>query len=346
MGVDISKIMKAYQGLSLFNKIALWGSIASIIGLFLALPGLLRYSGQDSAPVVNGQNTTGKKDQVVVIERITERPSTVHECPYDLIDQRVSETPKGDPEEIPALAQFIRDSIDGTSDACRSSALQAFIEFNRKSISYFNAQEDNGLAGIYEEAEISAYNRKLAIAGWELGSTEGTYYVQQESNWIRDSFDEVAPNDWREYLHQRAEELSAEFTHDAFLLIPFDDLRKRIVFWEAFLDRYPLFALRDEVEYRTIYYLAVYLSGTDNSRVYEIGSSTSNWNSPRPLKEEVRNSYQNFLTVNHESKYYPLVRDYYAQIKSNNFLLSDEFIAGFLDANLTRTGRGIEFPRR
>lgn len=357
MDLDIARMFQSYAELSTFNKIALWGSIASIIGLLIALIAMrsatdetaqetfeVTASERASSPDVS--NTAGDVT-INYGDQSTHSSPAVENCPYSDIDKRISETPKGDPAALTPLAQYILKSVSGTSDACRSSALRAFVKFNDDSVDAYNDLHQHEIAMIpYEASALAAYNQRIAVAGWELGTIEGSFFVQTDDNWIQTTFDAIMPVDWREYFLQLSKELREEFTHDAFILIPFDEVRKRIIYWEEFLKRHPLFPLRDEPEYRIVRYLAVYLSGTDNSRIYEEAASGADWDSPRPLRQEVRNSYQNFIAVNQESKHFQLVFDWFSTIQANDFMVTDELIGSFLEQHRARGGLGIEFPRR
>ncbi len=268
------------------------------------------------------------------------------DCPYTDIDSHASRTPKGDPAAVADFSKYILNAVLGTSDACRSSALRTFFNFSEASVAAYNKIHESQMASISVEDTADRHFKILQVAGWELGASEGSFYAQTDENWMRTTFGAIMPNDWREYFLQRSKELADEFTHDAFILIPFDDIRKRIIYWEEFLKRNPLFPLRDQVEYMIVNYMAVYLSGTDNSRIYEQATTPEKHNTPRPLRHEVRTSYLNFLAVNQDSKHYPLINDWFRAIRDNKFMATDEFIDAFVENHLTRGGLGIEFPRR
>jgi len=357
MDLDIAQLLQSYSELSVFNKVALWGSLASIAGFLVAFIARRDSKSQaDQDTTVTATSTRASSPDVsrtrgnVTISYGTEPgpySPPVADCPYSKIDSRLSSTPKGDPAALSEAAAYIVKAVSGTSDACRSSALRAFAKFNNESVEAYNHRHEQEIAQIpFDERAVAAYNQQLAVAGWELGSTEGTFFVQPDENWMRTTFDAIMPTDWREFFLQRSKEMKEEFTHDAVILIPFDEIRKRIIYWEEFVRRHPLFPLRDQVEYMIVNYLAVYLSGTDNSRIYEYPTSREEWDAPKPLRREVRNSYQNFFTVNQESRYSNLIREWFLELRKNQFMVTDALVDSFLEENLTRGGRGIEFPRR
>ena len=81
------------------------------------------------------------------------------------------------------------------------------------------------------ENEIAQLNTDIAPIGWVLDESEGTYYIAENGDWLLSYFGRHLPDDWNMFLNQRKSETVERFSEDAGMLITWDALRQRIIFW-------------------------------------------------------------------------------------------------------------------
>lgn len=74
-------------------------------------------------------------------------------------------------------------------------------------------------------------------------------------------------------------------------------------------------------------YLSTYLTGLDNSRIY--GKKIA-------IKKEVKAAYEQFIQENQTSKYHNIVKEYYAMINKNDFVVPKNYGAFFKKMVLRR----------
>lgn len=157
-----------------------------------------------------------------------------------------------------------------------------------------------------KESEVDKYFEPY---GMDLMFTEGEPYLVEDTKYTVRKFSKFLSSPWQEYLKLRAKE-SGEFLDDGELTISWDELRKRIIFWEEFINKYPKFPENDEIKAKLADYLNWYICGRYG--YYYDGKNNI-------MKPELKNSYKRFLKENKKSKFYPIINNWYAVLKKNNF---------------------------
>lgn len=137
---------------------------------------------------------------------------------------------------------------------------------------------------------LTAEGEPYFSLNWKFLKEKYGGYLSQAYNW------------WLNHLDK-----TERIVDDAALLIDHDRLRIYIIELEKFIDRNPKFVDIEEVKSRLSWYLNIYLSGLDNTPIYDRRTHTIN--------QEVRLSYEKFLSENRNSKYCPLVKKLYETIK-------------------------------
>ncbi|MCX5858916.1 MAG: hypothetical protein NT056_03305 [Proteobacteria bacterium] len=245
---------------------------------------------------------------------------------------------KNDMDLITKAANETINSSLGENEKCREKLLHVFREY------YFDALNKsikNGsyLGPNYDEEEIDKSKEKkinshLSKVGWTLKESERMFYVGESGGWFENKFAKILTQPYREYFNLRSKEINEGFSEDAGLLISWEQLRNRIIKWESFLLRYSDFVENLGIkEYQDIY-IRTYLSGIDNSTIENDGGV---------LLKEVKNSYENFLKENKNSKYFNIVKDCYGMLKNNKFVINKNYLE-FLEKSGYRTMRGIQPP--
>ena len=144
----------------------------------------------------------------------------------------------------------------------------------------------------------------------KLPCVEGTYFYAVNSEYLLDNYGSYLSDAYKEWLSFILKRESV--MQDGGLAVPPDKLREYIVFLEKFVEQYPDFVLISDAKVILNSYLMTYLEGLDNSPIFD------KWNT-RKMLPEFKESYEKFLSENKDSKYYPMVEEFYNKSKENNF---------------------------
>jgi len=154
-------------------------------------------------------------------------------------------------------------------------------------------------------------------SGINFGQSEGIWYTQSDPDFLKEAAS-VTTGDLKEYLRFNAEECKQRIAEDGGILIPWDDLRKKIIREENFAKQHPnLPEVEKDLKGSMSWMINVYLAGIENSSIDNHGDQ---------LTPDVKNSYETFLKENTTSQYYSIVKDAYAIWVKNNFKTSRELI--------------------
>ena len=127
-------------------------------------------------------------------------------------------------------------------------------------------------------------------AGLNFGQAEGMWYLQSDPDFLREAAS-VTIGDFKAYLRFNAEECKQRIAEDGGILIPWDDLRKKIIREEGFAKQHPnLPEVEKDLKGSTSWMMNVYLAGIENSSIDNYGVQ---------LTPEVKNSYETFLRKYH-----------------------------------------------
>ncbi len=154
---------------------------------------------------------------------------------------------------------------------------------------------------------IKKYQKYFKSVGLNLLKMEGCYYLEEDNNFTLKFFYEYLDEPWIQYLMLRDKENNI-FLNDGAVVISWEELRQRIIFWERFLEKYPDFPENNEVKAKLHSYFTWYLWG---KYIYAYSNDR--------FSKELRISYENFLSNNQLSVFYPLIKDWYNLLKENNF---------------------------
>lgn len=149
-----------------------------------------------------------------------------------------------------------------------------------------------------------------------LGNAEGMNYLKLDILKATSTMKNYLSIDWIKYLQLLDYNLKHPVFDDAAIMIGWDGLRKRIIKFSDFTNKYPNFSNNNSIKTDINNLMDCYLTGTENSPITE-------WES-KQVRKEVIKSYENFIKYNKSSNYYSLVENYYNLLKENNFKLTSE----------------------
>jgi hypothetical protein len=208
----------------------------------------------------------------------------------------------------------------------RDSMLVAFNDFLSVMAGTYLENNDSlqGKSGIdISEAVTRQMKERLSGYGMMLTTSEGDFYLEPDNDYLIQNFSDKISPAYNEFLQITASDQKEKFADDSSILIPIDSLAKRITVWEDFMEKYPSFVSIGKAQDYYSQYLETYLSGTDNSKAFDIKSNK--------LKDDLKKSFEGYIAESPGRKSAAIVKDYYDLLKSSGFLYSEKVDAFILE---------------
>lgn len=169
--------------------------------------------------------------------------------------------------------------------------------------------------------KLKDYNDKLKRNGFEVSSTEGMSYIQQDREFIAKWFYSYVSPKMKEYLQQLNKENKEGFQEDAGLTIEAKQYVNRLIWWDSFIQENPRFTLVDEAKEHRKYLLTFFIIGMDNSPIidyetnklddyYKTAYSYLQDNYPNSEMNKIVNPYFKALLQNDNKKAAEMLNDY------------------------------------
>ena len=171
----------------------------------------------------------------------------------------------------------------------------------------------------------------LKANGIQRLSQDGKPYLFWDASYVLDRFRPYISPMERDFWTRRGDEIRQGFTKDGRLAIPWDDLRRRIVGWEKYLDDYAVTPYEDEVDGLIQDYMTVYVHGKA-----DVASDSLTASKPYPLPAGARESYEKFVKEDKKSQYWGLMKDYLAFLEKRRFMMDDKANKAFFDREQAR----------
>lgn len=171
----------------------------------------------------------------------------------------------------------IRDKYIG----CLSTILGDVLD---KYVNYYDSESDS-----YKLPEnINKLTIELQKGGLEFREVgEGYTEIWSKTDHYYSVFKNKVTPDYEAYLSKMAKENEMNYAADAGLIISWEELGNRLIFWENFIKKYPKSSLLPRVKEQYNDYLHDYLLGMDNTPTYE--------NSDGKLYDENRAEYNRVI---------------------------------------------------
>ncbi len=135
-----------------------------------------------------------------------------------------------------------------------------------KYVNYYNYEKDQ-----YNFPDnvkkIASELKKAGLEFREVG--EGMTEIWTIPGYYSSLFKNKVTPDHEAYISQTDKESETNYAADAGLIISWEQLGDRLIFWESFMNKYPESKLIKTVKQDYNYYLSDYLLGMDNTPTYE-----------------------------------------------------------------------------
>ena len=260
-----------------------------------------------------------------------ESASFAKDCPRQAFKQYADKLDKTKIESVDSLKENYKKIASNQSLQCRSLLFRNLRHYHNQLTKIYIESVEKKLNEVeYPRSlkEAKKYKAQLNKVGLGIHQNEGYYYAIADSAWFLQEFGTFLSDDWKKYLKQCEHEEKNQFTDDAAVMISWEALRERVVFWENFLDEYPDFLEKSTAKEYLSRYAYTYLRGSGNSPIYD-------WDT-KNFRSDIGKSYENFIKLNGESKYYDIVKSQYTLIKDNDYKI-DKKTSKKLDDNYNKS---------
>jgi hypothetical protein len=164
---------------------------------------------------------------------------------------------------------------------------------------------------------LDSLHSMLATFDMDIFGHEDVCYVWEKGTWVVKKFGMILPDYWKAYLAHRTDEIAHQFSNDARIIVPWDEIRKRIVFREEFLKQNPNFPERDYIQKDLDLYRRIYLTGLIFVRDIDAPE----------LATELKQSYGKYMHDDSTSQYSSLVKRQYQILAKFSFVVSTAAMA-------------------
>jgi len=162
------------------------------------------------------------------------------------------------------------------NQAQRDTACREYITFFHATISLHNDNIWEDLDFIsklhnpdrHRDPEVTAFLQALKRNGLALYNFGRLHYIDQREDYLYHHFFWYVSPSFRDYLALRKDELAEGFSNNDALLISFDEVGRRVIRWETYLERYPNSVATALAKYYYGLYLNTFLTGLKNSPVF------------------------------------------------------------------------------
>lgn len=151
--------------------------------------------------------------------------------------------------------------------------------------------------------------------GYKFICPEGSVYPIINYEMAYQQYGKYLTDEIKDYFEIMAIESENPFSVDAGLNVSWDEVYKRAVKSEKYLQSYPKSVKYKEIKQWYGWYAAAYIYGLDNSPAFVVDTTF--------LNEKLKNSYLN-VAMDTESDLGKKIKDYLVVLKKNNFKLTDE----------------------
>jgi len=222
-----------------------------------------------------------------------------------------------------AAAEYNARFGEKSSQPERDAAFMAFRSFYYDVIDRYESsfsKNEKIQAVLWDEkkgkSEREKLRKTLSESGMTLMMSEGTYYIGEDTGFLAANFASQLSPGLREFLTMRSREMKKGFTEDAGLLITWNELADRIAAWDRYLKKYGDSSAAGQAEYYDNLYLAVFLTGIDNSRVFSMEKGA--------LDPAVQKAYEYYLKTYSDTKSAAIIEEYYSILKKNGLKESQQ----------------------
>jgi hypothetical protein len=166
--------------------------------------------------------------------------------------------------------------------------------------------------GTISDEEENKFKKLGLLVGW----AEGSPYFIVDAGYLRKHLGKCISAPMNRFMEEFEVENENVPVEDGGLVIEMNELQRRLLFWERFIEENTGFILEDEARVTYNFYLAIYMTGIDNTPAFD--------NQSMKLDEKYKTSFTSMIKSDPQSKTVTMIREYYSILAENDFMLNKE----------------------
>lgn len=273
------------------------------------------------------------------VQNIDEEMAKVEENKIKKImdDFRVLISENKEPYEI---IKFIDENIDQTSEVEAVEMIKEFelvqekymniyaeelYKSNRQEIlnlTFPNGEYDPQKLDAIEDGELKQLVTKIAEGKYKLINVEGSFFPIIDYGSFK-KYEKYLPEDMKGYLNIKSLESDSPSMTDGGLIITWDELANRLIKTEKYLMKYPEGLKNEEILRLYGEYLIKYMSGGDNTPIYNMEDNK--------ILEDVLESYKKTIVNNKNTITADIMSKYLKLIEENEYIVDDVLTSKIVD---------------
>lgn len=214
----------------------------------------------------------------------------------------------------------------------RNLAFKVYYDFYLETINNLDESPDCELNQISPEKHeeelkiIKHYNDFGITVGWP---EPFVYELEPDYKFLNKKFNSYLSKEWQEYFKYSIKETQQGVLCDGGIIPTWDEMRKRIVFLDNFINKYPNFLNKKELETKRGAYLDLYITGSHFSLLNNCYDDSDKNPKNKYLRTDIKKSYEKFIRFNKKNKYHETIAEYYNLIKKHNFEIDYDYVEKF-----------------
>ena len=241
-------------------------------------------------------------------QNVTQKDTSVEEV-ANFINNNISSVSKEDAAKmVDEFEKKQKNDLPQFEDMFNKDGIQNKINSEYKAIT---AQSD------IKDTQLKELLAKTKNSGYKVETAEGFFFPIINYGFYKNFSSYVTP-DMKDYIDIMAEESNKVPAKDAALVIAWDEVLKRALNQEKFIDTHKDSMKVNEIKQLNKKYVTFALYGTNNSPLFSYDSKTLN-----PKAKEV---YLNAVKNAGNSEFLKGLAGFLDVVKNNNYMLTDEVI--------------------
>lgn len=275
----------------------------------------------DPAGTVSKESEKSKSEESDTISSETENSALI---------EQFNEITSKDPVDLSEAAVFLKDNSNALSENDITTALLRYEELQSVEIKnlekkYFNDEIQKSFTKassdkldinkpeLLKDAKIKALVEETELKGFKVEQGEGMYYPVIDYSFYKSFTDNASP-DIKAYFDIMAVESDKVYAKDAALAIGWDEVIKRTLSQEEFLNTYPDSPKASDIMalYKTYEFITMY--GTNNTPLFDYETQIMN--------EDAKSAYLKAVLDNAESNYLKELKGFMDALQLSNYKLT------------------------
>lgn len=175
-----------------------------------------------------------------------------------------------------------------------------------------------------EDEKLRELITRIIDGKYKIVSTEGYFYIVTDYKGF-DNYKKYVSDEISSFIEIKAIHLDTPPMIDGAVIIPWDEISNRLINLEEYLKKYPDGAKSEEITRLYGEYLVMYMSGGDNTPIYNIENKI--------IFDDILESYKKTIANNKESITGNTISKYLELIEENEYIIDETITSKIIDFN-------------